>query len=256
MESLLRRRLLIGASAISTGIEPVFAKSKSCIPKVVAFDAFPIFDPRPIGNEVLKQFGSAGKGVLDLWRIKQFEYQWLSTLGQQYQDFMQCTSNALRYAVDHLKVNASNQQLVQILDLYKQLTVWPDVQEAISMIQKLDLKVCFLSNMTVEMLKSGLHKASLDDKFDSILSTELIRSHKPAMSAYQMALDYYKVDRSEIVFVAFAGWDAVGATWFGYPTYWVNRFGAKPEELGVLIQNQGKDLRDLVDFLSSIKTRA
>jgi 2-haloacid dehalogenase len=33
--------------------------------------------------------------------------------------------------------------------------------------------------------------------------------------------------------VAHAGWDAAGAKWFGYPTYWINRLGLTPEELTV-----------------------
>jgi len=38
--------------------------------------------------------------------------------------------------------------------------------------------------------------------------------------------------KEEIVFAAFGGWDAVGAKWFGYPTFWVNRAHVARKSLG------------------------
>jgi 2-haloacid dehalogenase len=47
-----------------------------------------------------------------------------------------------------------------------------------------------------------------------------------------MAVDAQKLRRDEIVFGAFAGWDAAGAKAFGYPTFWVNRMKQPVKELG------------------------
>jgi 2-haloacid dehalogenase len=51
--------------------------------------------------------------------------------------------------------------------------------------------------------------------------------------------------KEEIVFAAFGGWDAVGAKWFGYPTFCVNRAHVAAEELGTVPEWVGKDLDDL-----------
>ena len=51
------------------------------------------------------------------------------------------------------------------------------------------------------------------------------------------------------MFAAFAGWDAAGAKSFGYPTFWVNRLGLPPEQLGVLPDATGPDLNALLDFV-------
>ena len=48
---------------------------------------------------------------------------------------------------------------------------------------------------------------------------------------------------------AFAGWDVVGAKWFGYPTFWVNRADAAGEELAVMPDGVGSGLGDLVKFV-------
>ncbi len=51
--------------------------------------------------------------------------------------------------------------------------------------------------------------------------------------------------------MAFAGWDAAGAKWFGYPTFWVNRAGASREELDIVPDGTGRDLQSLLEFLDS-----
>ena len=60
----------------------------------------------------------------------------------------------------------------------------------------------------------------------------------------------FRPPRDQIVFAAFAGWDAAGAKRFGYPTFWVNRMQAPPEELGVRPDASGTSLADLIAFVT------
>ena len=83
------------------------------------------------------------------------------------------------------------------------------------------------------------------------LSTDQIRAYKPDPRAYQMAIDALQLQREDILFAAFAGWDAAGAKWFGYPTFWVNRLNLPGEELGVTPDAMGRDLTDLVRFVKT-----
>ena len=59
----------------------------------------------------------------------------------------------------------------------------------------------------------------------------------------------FGLKKEEIAFAAFAGWDAAGAKWFGYPTFWVNRLNLPVEELGVAPDGVGSGLDDLVRFV-------
>jgi len=63
--------------------------------KALAFDAFPIFDPRPIFKLAEELFPEKGKELSDIWRTRQFEYQWLRALSDEYKDFMTVTQDAL-----------------------------------------------------------------------------------------------------------------------------------------------------------------
>jgi 2-haloacid dehalogenase len=77
----------------------------------------------------------------------------------------------------------------------------------------------------------------------------MVQSYKPDPRAYALALDAFGLPREEILFAPFAGWDAAGARWFGYPTFWVNRLHAVPEQLGVSVDGSGADLSALVNYV-------
>jgi 2-haloacid dehalogenase len=61
-------------------------------------------------------------------------------------------------------------------------------------------------------------------------------------------MDALGLQREQIGFVAFAGWDAAGAKWFGYPTYWANRGHAPVEVLGTEPDRMAADLGGLASF--------
>jgi 2-haloacid dehalogenase len=78
-----------------------------------------------------------------------------------------------------------------------------------------------------------------------------VRTFKPDPQAYKMAVSAFGLKKEEIAFAAFAGWDAVGAKWFGYPTFWVNRTHAAVEELGAVPDGVGENLNDLAVFVQT-----
>jgi 2-haloacid dehalogenase len=101
------------------------------------------------------------------------------------------------------------------------------------------------------MLEAGIKNAGLDGVFEHVLSTDQIQAYKPDPRAYHMAIDAFQLTHEDILFAAFAGWDAAGAKWFGYPTFWVNRLNLPAEELGVAPDARGRDLTDLVSFVKA-----
>jgi 2-haloacid dehalogenase len=111
--------------------------------------------------------------------------------------------------------------------------------------------MAFLSNFTATMLDHAVRNSGLDSIFESHLSTDRVRAFKPDPRAYEMATSAFGLRKEQIVFAAFGGWDAAGAKWFGYPTFWVNRAHAAAEELGILPDGDGKDLKDLASFIQA-----
>lgn len=232
----------------SLGIPGAEASGKKAI-KAIAFDAFPIFDPRPIEAVALELFPEKGKELMRLWRSRQFEYQWLRALGGQYRDFQGITEDALAFAAAQLDLPLTEEARRKLMAPYAGLSAWPDAKAALNKLKADGYKIVFLSNMTGEMLRSGLAASRLEDVFDGVYSTDSRKTFKPSPQAYQIALDELHLSREDILFVAFAGWDAAGAKWFGYPVFWVNRSGGAMEELGSAPDGTGRDLQALLDFL-------
>jgi 2-haloacid dehalogenase len=252
----LDRRAFIGGSVgavlAGTGVTSTAANAQTRRPiRAVLFDAFPLFDPRPVLAVAERVDPERGAMLVQAWRTRQFEYQWLRALGDRYVDFWQATEDSLAFAARQVGLALTTEKQKQLMAPYADLAVWPDVAETLPMIERLGVKLGMLSNLTGSMLESGLAKAKLRSLFAHVLSTDRVRSYKPARPAYQLGMDTSGLERSEILFVAFAGWDVAGAVWFGYPTYWLNRLGSVTEELDATPLGTGTNLQSLLAFLAT-----
>ena len=136
-----------------------------------------------------------------------------------------------------------------LMQTWLTLKAWPDVAPALKQLKAAGIRMAFLSNLTEKMMDAVVKNSALEGFLEPHLSTDKVKVFKPDPRAYQMGIDAFKLGKQEIVFAAFAGWDAAGAKWFGYPTFWVNRMNAAIEELGVAPDGTGSGLADLVKFL-------
>lgn len=253
---VMNRRLFmtLTAAGLATTSWPAVSPGLAALPgsksriKALAFDAFPIFDPRPVFALADQMFPDSG--LSDEWRTRQFEYTWLRVAAHRYADFWQVTGDALRFATTKLKLRLPPNDRTRLMNAYLELKAWPEVIPVLESLKASGLTLALLSNFTLTMLGANIKSAGLGGIFERVLSTDDAETFKPDPRAYQLGVDAIRLKREEILFVAFAGWDAAGAKMFGYPTYWVNRQGLPPEAMGVLPDGTGETLTDLVAFLS------
>lgn len=217
--------------------------------KAVAFDGFALFDPTPITSLATRLFVAKGARLAETWRVKLFDYQWLRAASGRYQDFWTCTGSALAFAARAEGIELTPAARDALMQQWLDLAPWPDVVPALDKLRDARLRLAPLANLSPSMLQTMISKSRLAAYFDDLISTDRARTFKPDPRAYQLALDTFGLAREEIVFVPSAGWDAAGARWFGFPTFWVNRGGAPSEELGVLPDDAGRDLSGLVRFV-------
>jgi 2-haloacid dehalogenase len=251
----LTRRDTLGltASTLATALLPSVSNAdetnKGAKIELVLFDAFPVFDPRPIFESLETMAPGRGKNLGDLWRNRQFAYTWLRTAAGEYEDFWKVTRDGLLYAAEATDVALSPRQVEKVMNGYLTLKAWPDAPAALETLKTAGLRLAFLSNFTPRMLRAAIESAGLEDTFEQALSTDAVQTYKPDPRAYRLAIEVLSIPRDRILFVPFAGWDAAGAKWFGYETFWVNRLGAPPEVLGVKADGMGSNLDDLVAYL-------
>ena len=254
---LNRREFInLAAAGIVTGLmasSPLARAATSSKIKAIAFDAFPIFDPRPVFALAEQLFPGKGAELSNAWRTRQFEYQWLRALSGHYADFWQTTEDALVFSGELLKLDLTSDKRKQLMDAYLELKAWPDALPALRSLKSDGIRLAFLSNATSKILDAGIKNSGLDGLFEHVLSTDKIKSYKPDPRAYQMAIDAFNLKREEILFVPFAGWDAAGAKSFGYTTFWVNRLNLPAEKLGVVPDAVGQNLTDLLAFVKAAR---
>ena len=254
VRTILKRRdfvNLVGTGVAATALfgKPVVTAVSSARIRAIAFDGLAVFDVRPVVTLAERVFPGRGEEMSALWRTRQFEYTWLRTVGRKYADFWQVTEEALLFSCKSLKLELTAADSDRLMQGYLELKAWPDAPAALRDLKASGLQLAFLSNFTAMMLDQAVKSSGLENIFADHLSTDRVRAFKPDPQTYRMAMNAFGLRKEEIAFAAFGGWDATGAKWFGYPTFWVNRAGAAAEELGSVPDGVGKDLNDLAVFV-------
>jgi 2-haloacid dehalogenase len=217
--------------------------------KAIAFDYFVLFNANSVIPKVEREFPGKGKEFTLAWRAKQFDYGFLRSITGRHDDFFKVTEDALVYTAEAMKLPLPPDVRARLLDAYLTLEPWPDTVAALKKLKAAGVRIITIANFSPLMLKSNADRAGITDLFDELLSTEVNQSYKPEPRAYALGMERLGLAKNEIVFAAFGGWDAYGAKSFGYQTFWVNRFGLPPEQLGLPPDATSNDIAGLLDFV-------
>lgn len=218
--------------------------------RAVLFDVFgTLLDVYSVQAAADRLFPSCGQRLALLWREKQIEYSRLRTLSSRYVPFIEVTRDALRYAIEALSLPHAPEQIDALLAEYARLRPFDDVAPAFARLRERDVVLGVLSNGDPAMLQSALGHAGLLPDLTHVLSADAVRQFKTADAVYALGPQALGLPAQDIVFVSSNGWDAIGAAWFGYTTYWVNRSGAPLDRLGQSPHGRGIGLESAVDFV-------
>ena len=218
----------------------------------IAFDAYgTLFDVYSVGALAEQLFPGKGDALAAMWRVKQIDYTRIRTLCGQYRDFYEVTRDALRMAARTLKLDLDEPTEQRLMNQYACLSAFPENLGALKELKTLGLPMAILSNGTPQMLDIAVKSAGMGDLFDHLLSVDVVKKYKTAPEAYQLGPDAFGLPARNILFVSSNAWDACGATWFGYTTFWINRSGQPPEELGVAPSASGRQLTDVLALVKA-----
>jgi 2-haloacid dehalogenase len=253
---MLKRRdfLKMTSAAAAMGmvsIVPGKSTSGDYKTKVVAFDAFALFNANSVVAAVEKMFPKRGAALSLAWRAAQFEYTWLRNSMGKYDNFWNVTRSALRHAARASDIAINDAQSDELMQSYLSLRAWPDAAQTLDRLKEANIRLAILSNFTLDMMRHCVVSSGLEGKLDALLSTDEVGFFKPAPLAYRIATTAFKVTRPEVLFVAFGGWDAVGAKAYGYRTYWANRASAASEDMGYQPDANSASLDRLVSFATT-----
>ncbi|MBC7435625.1 MAG: haloacid dehalogenase type II [Bdellovibrionales bacterium] len=219
-------------------------------PTAVLFDAYgTLFDVYSVGQLGEQLFPGQGAALGAMWRDKQIEYTRLVTTsnhGAHYQPFWALTLAALRYTCKRLGLPLAAAQEDQLMNQYRQLSAFPENIEVLQALKARGVVTGILSNGDTDMLGAAVRSAGLEPLLDHVISVDAIKKYKTHPDAYALGEQATGLQAKNIVFVSCNAWDALAATWYGYRTFWVNRYQLPFEELGTQPTHTGANLRDVL----------
>jgi len=224
-----------------------FAKSI----KAVVFDAYgTLLDVNAAASKLSSRIGTDWQDFSNLWRAKQLNYTWLrSLMKDSYVPFDQITRSALQNALKtHNLEDAGLED--ELMELYMELDAYPEVPAVLSKLRSAGYKTAILSNGNPSMLDSAVTSAEIKGHLDAVLSVDPVKIYKPDSRVYQLAMDRFGLGKEEILFVSSNGWDAHGASQFGFKVFWCNRSGAV-DDFGLpgKLDVEGKSLEAIAEVL-------
>jgi len=216
--------------------------------KAIVFDAYgTLFDVNSAAEKCKEKIGDKWESFANYWRTTQLEYTWLRSLMKRHKDFWQVTEDSLDKSMKAFKIDSSMKN--ELLDLYKVLSTYPEVQEVVNKLKNKGCRLSILSNGTPALLNQLVKNNNLEDLFNDIFSIEEVGIYKPDSKVYEIPVKKYKIKPNEIAFLSANTWDVSGGGNYGYNAIWVNRNKNIFDNLDFKPNNEIKNLTELLDII-------
>ena len=222
--------------------------------KIAVFDAYgTLFDVAAAARLVSAEPGREALSALwpelaEHWRQKQLQYTWLRTITDDYTPFWDVTQHGLDWAME--KVGLNDPELREdLLAMYWELPAYKEVPMMLAQLKAAGKTCAILSNGSKDMLDGAVDSAGIRIYLDAVLSVEDVSIFKPASKVYDMVAAQFDCAKDDVLFVSSNGWDAAGASRYGFETVWVNRAGDPVDRLPHTPQHILTDLTAIPEMM-------
>jgi 2-haloacid dehalogenase len=218
-------------------------------PDAVLFDAYgTLFDVYSVALLAEQLFPGQGDALAQVWRDRQIDYTRLTSMSGRYRPFWDLTRAGLRFAAARLRLDLTREAEDRLMNQYRHLSSFPENHDVLQALKARGVRAGILSNGDPQMLQVAIKSAGFAELVDPVLSADAVQRYKTDPAVYTLGTQALGLPARRILFVSSNGWDAIGATWFGYTTLWVNRAGAPLEALDTVPTRVGASLREVLDF--------
>ena len=216
--------------------------------KAIIFDAYgTLFDVNSAAEKCKDKIGNKWESFTNYWRTTQLEYTWLRSLMNRHKDFWQVTEDSLDKSMKAYKID--NSMRSELLNLYKTLSIFPEVKEVLNNLKEKNYKLAILSNGTPSLLNELVKSNNLDSVFADVFSIEEVKIYKPDSRVYDLPINKYQIQENEVAFLSANTWDVSGGGNYGYNAVWVNRNNNIFDNLDYQPKHQVKQLGELLDLI-------
>ena len=190
----------------------------------LAFDVYgTLIDTHGVVAKLEEIVGDRATNFSSTWRDKQLEYSFRRGLMQNYENFAVCTRDALEYTCDRYGLEIGQQDKQALLDIYRELPAFDDVEGALADLAARDCRLFAFSNGSAEAVETLLSAASIRDRFLGVVSCDDVRSFKPNPAVYAHFLRQAQATGDEAWLISGNPFDVIGAISAGMRGAWVRR---------------------------------
>ena len=223
----------------------------------LAFDVYgTLINIDAMVSQLREWIGPQAEEFSQTWRSKQLEYSFRRGLMRRYETFAVCTRQALDYCCAEYGVSFSEGQKDALLQSYRALPAFGDVQESLSGLKAQGHRLFAFSNGTSEAVQEVLQANGLCEWFEGVVSCDTLKTFKPNPDVYH----YFMAeggDSNDAWLISGNPFDVIGAVSAGMKSAWVKRSDtAVFDPWGVEPTVTVKSLNELCEKVDSQKEAA
>ena len=217
--------------------------------KAIIFDAYgTLFDVNSAAEKCKAKIGINKWDIFsNYWRTTQLEYTWLRTLMNRHEDFWKITEDSLDKSMAVFDIDPLMRS--ELLDLYKVLSTFPEVNDALNKLKEKNYKLAILSNGTPALLNQLVKSNNLENIFNDIFSIEEVKVYKPHSNVYNIPVKKYKIQKEEVAYLSANTFDVSASGNYGFNPVWVNRYKGIFDNLDYVPKYQVENLSKLIDIV-------
>ena len=166
---------------------------------------------------------------------------------KKHKNFWQITEDSLDHTMETFKIKKNMRD--ELLNLYKELSTYPEVKECLDNLKSKKIRIAILSNGTPDLLKDLVKSNNIQNYFDDIMSIEAVGVYKPDPKVYEIPVKKYNCKPENICFLSSNTWDVSGGGVFGYNAVWVNRLNKIFDKLDYKPKNIINNLNQLLEIV-------
>jgi len=193
-----------------------------------------------------------GRPDASMWFAELLRLSFILAVTDRYTPFTDLAASALETVAARSEITVDATDMDMVRKIFVSLPAHADVVSGIDRLLEANLAVVALTNSPQSTAEAQLRNAGIADRFESIMSVEMVGRFKPHRSVYQAAARRLSIATSDIVMVAAHDWDVAGAIAAGTDGVFVAR---SRQAYSPALQQPTMIARDIDDAASMIIER-
>ena len=191
-------------------------------PKLVLLDVYDtLLDMRQVEKRVNDLMGS--RRGYRLWFELFMEYCFVDNCIEQFNDFPSIAKATLQMTAPTFGRRVTDEDAEDLLVLLNHLPIHPGVQEGLSALNDMNLRIAALTNSPEGIVRQRMELTGLISYFEKVLSAEHVGKYKPWKDVYLWAAGVFNLSPDDVLFVSTHGWDLAGAANAGMKTAYLKQ---------------------------------